>query len=79
MLKVIEKTKLWFTISLILILIGMSFLGIKGLNYGIDFKGGTIVTIEMGNNFNQKIKEQADNIIKKYDKTASSYIANKTQ
>ncbi|AEB75742.1 protein translocase subunit SecF [Clostridium botulinum] len=79
MLKIIEKTKIWFAISLIVIVIGMSFLGVKGLNYGIDFKGGTIVTIEMGNSFNQKIKEQADIIIKKYDKTASSYIANKTQ
>lgn len=79
MLKIIEKTKVWFTISLILIIIGMGFLGARGLNYGIDFKGGTVVTIEMGNNFNQKIKEEADFIVKKYDKMASSYIANKTQ
>ncbi|KGM97039.1 preprotein translocase subunit SecF [Clostridium novyi A str. 4552] len=79
MLKIIEKTKIWFAISLTVIILGMVCLGVKGLNYGIDFKGGTIVTIEMGKNFNQKTKEEADKIIKKYDPTASSYIANETQ
>lgn len=79
MLKIIEKTKLWFSISLIIIIIGMASLGIKGLNFGIDFRGGTIVTIEMGKNFNQQIKEEADKIIKKYDSNASTYIANETQ
>ncbi|EDS76320.1 protein-export membrane protein SecF [Clostridium botulinum C str. Eklund] len=79
MLKIIEKTKIWFAISLTVIILGMVCLGVKGLNYGIDFKGGTIVTIEMGKNFDQKTKEEADKIIKKYDPTASSYIANETQ
>ena len=79
MLKIIEKTKLWFAISLIVIMIGMVFLGINGLNYGIDFKGGTIVTIEMGKDFNQEKKEEIDSIVKKYDGNATSYIANETQ
>lgn len=79
MLKIIEKTRIWFCLSLILILIGIGFLGAKGLNYGIDFKGGTIVTIEMGKSFNQKIKEDTDKIIKKYDPNASTYMSNKTQ
>ncbi|KGN03463.1 preprotein translocase subunit SecF [Clostridium novyi A str. 4570] len=79
MLKIIEKTKIWFAISLTVIILGMVCLGVKGLNYGIDFKGGTVVTIEMGKNFNQKTKEEADKIIKKYDPAASSYIANETQ
>lgn len=79
MLKIIEKTKVWFAISLVLIIIGMSFLAVKGLNFGIDFKGGTIVTIEMGKDFNQQQKEKADTIIKQYDPNASTYIANETQ
>lgn len=79
MLKIIEKTKVWFAISLTLIILGMVCLGVKGLNYGIDFKGGTVVTIEMGKNFNQKTKEEADKIVKKYDPASSSYIANETQ
>ncbi|KOA21080.1 protein-export membrane protein SecF [Clostridium homopropionicum DSM 5847] len=79
MLKVIEKTKIWFSISIIIILIGLSFLATKGLNFGIDFNGGTIVTVEMGKDFNQKQKEEADKIIHKYDANATSYIANSTQ
>lgn len=79
MLKIIEKTKLWFSVSLIIIIIGVVFLGINGLNYGIDFKGGTIVTIEMGKDFNQQRKEEVDAIIKKYDTNATTYVANETQ
>ena len=33
--------KLFNTISLLLILISTSLLVFKGLNYGVDFKGGT--------------------------------------
>lgn len=79
MFKIIEKTKIWFALSLTIIIIGMGVLGVKGLNYGIDFKGGTIVTIEMGKDFNQKKKEEVDKIIKKYDANATTNIANKTQ
>lgn len=79
MLKIVEKTKLWLAISLIVIMIGMVFLGKNGLNFGIDFKGGTTVNIEMGKDFNQKLKEEIDVIVKKYDKNATTYIANKTQ
>lgn len=59
MLKVIEKTKLWFTISTIVIIIGLGFAIFRGLNFGIDFKGGTKVVIELGENFD---KEKADEI-----------------
>ncbi|MCY6370459.1 protein translocase subunit SecF [Clostridium ganghwense] len=79
MLKIIEKTKIWFALSLTIIIIGMGFLGTKGLNYGIDFRGGTLVTIEMGKDFNQKKKEEVDKIIKKYDVNATTNIANETQ
>ena len=41
MLKIMEKTKIWFSISLIIIVIGIGFLAFRGLNFGIDFKGGT--------------------------------------
>src|SRR5690242_20881000 len=35
------KRNLWFTISGIVIVLGVAALGIRGLNLGIDFKGGT--------------------------------------
>lgn len=61
MLKVVEKTKLWFTLSTIIIVIGLGFIIVRGLNFGIDFKGGTNVVVELGENFN---KPEADEIVK---------------
>ncbi len=37
---------LWFAISLIVIATGMAFLGVRGLNFGIDFTGGGLVTYQ---------------------------------
>lgn len=76
MLKIVEKTKIWFTISLILIVIGIGFMVTKGLNFGIDFKGGTLIEINMGKTFTESEKKDIDAIIKKYDKGASTNTAN---
>ncbi|MDZ5034317.1 protein translocase subunit SecF, partial [Clostridium perfringens] len=62
MLKIIEKTKLWFTLSAIVIIIGLGFTITRGLNFGIDFRGGTKVVIELGEGFN---KPEVDEIVKK--------------
>lgn len=61
---VAEKCKVWFAFSLILITISLGSLLIQGLNFGIDFIGGTIVTIELHTPF-----ENADAraIIDKFD------------
>ena len=65
MLKIVEKTKIWFAMSLIIIVIGMGFIATKGLNLGIDFKGGTAITINMKQSFD---KLDVDKIIDKYAK-----------
>ncbi|WP_298840727.1 protein translocase subunit SecF, partial [uncultured Clostridium sp.] len=65
MIKVVEKTKIWFAISLFIIVIGMGFLATKGLNLGIDFKGGTTLDIKMNQQF---VKSDVDKIIDKYAK-----------
>src|SRR5436190_3829214 len=41
-----KKRKLWFAISGAIILAGAISLGVRGLNLGIDFKGGTQVTFK---------------------------------
>lgn len=74
MIKIIERTKVWFTISLLVILIGMGFTLFKGLNFGIDFKGGTLININMNKEFE---KEKVNSILDKYAKDKySTKIAN---
>jgi SecD/SecF fusion protein len=63
--KIIEKTKIWFAVSIIITVIGIGFLATKGLNYGIDFKGGTLITLDMSQQFN---KDDVNTIIDKYAK-----------
>lgn len=63
MLKIVEKTKIWFSFSLIIIVIGLGFVFTRGLNFGIDFKGGTKVVVEFGKEFN---KEEVDIIVKNH-------------
>jgi preprotein translocase subunit SecF len=40
---ILGKRKIWYTISTVVILIGLAFLMINGLNLGIDFNGGTLM------------------------------------
>lgn len=75
MLKVIEKTKIWFGISLIIILIGLFTIATKGLEYGLDFKGGNVLEMSIGKNFN---KADIDTIVKKYDSDFQSNKVNTT-
>jgi len=65
MIKVVENRKIWFAISAILIIISIGFTAYRGLNFGIDFRGGTIIQININKDFN---KEDADKIIQKYVK-----------
>lgn len=39
------KRKLWYTISVLLILSGIVSVSVKGINFGIDFKGGTELVV----------------------------------
>ena len=44
----IENRKKFFAISACVIIIGLGFALFRGFNYGIDFTGGTMMQIEMG-------------------------------
>lgn len=67
MLKIIEKTKLWFAISIIVILIGIINCAARGLNFGIDFTGGSVITVKIDAKYNI---EDVRNIAVKYDSGA---------
>lgn len=74
MVKIIERTKIWFGLSIALTIIGLAFLIFKGPNYGIDFKGGTIISININKEFK---KADVDAIVDKYAKDRySTKVAN---
>lgn len=65
--KIVEKTKLWFIISAVIMVVCLGSLAVRGLNYGIDFVGGTVVSIDMEKSFDiNKVRD----LVEKYDKTA---------
>ncbi len=45
---VLKHRKIYYIVSIIIILCGFVVGGIRGFNYGIDFTGGTTMTIDMG-------------------------------
>ena len=65
--QVVEISKIWFAFSLILIAISIGSLFINGLNFGIDFIGGTIVTIELNTPFETS---DAKALIEEFDSSA---------
>lgn len=38
----VGKRRRWFAVSGVVIVVGLAFLGVRGLNFSIDFKGGTV-------------------------------------
>ena len=76
MFKIVEKSKIWFSISLAIILIGVVLMCTRGLNFGIDFKGGTKLVFELGDNFD---KVEVDNIVKEYASDAVTKTVEGTQ
>lgn len=50
-LKIAQLSKLWFTIIAVVVVVSLGSLFIQGLNFGIDFIGGTIITIDLHTSF----------------------------
>ena len=44
---VVEKRKIWYAISIAIILVGFLMGAVRGFNTGIDFTGGTMIQIDM--------------------------------
>ena len=49
MLNIIGKRKIWYTMSVVLFAASILAVGIWGLNFGIDFTGGTLYEIKWAN------------------------------
>ncbi len=54
MFNVYEKRKITFIIPAVIIIIGIVMMFVKGLNFDIDFRGGTTFTIDMGKEIDAK-------------------------
>ncbi len=59
-LRFIKNRKIYYMISIAIIIIGIAFVGIRGFNYGIDFTGGTMIHLDMGK---QVAIEEIDNVL----------------
>ncbi len=56
--------KIFYSISIVIMVIGLAFGLVRGLNYGIDFTGGTMIQMDMG----QKVEiSDVEKAIKEYD------------
>ena len=51
----VSKRKVFLSVAVIIAVIGFIFLGTKGLNLGVDFRGGTAITIQT----DEKVTEKA--------------------
>jgi len=72
MFNFIKHRKIYYGVSVAFIIIGLLFAGIGGLNYGIDFTGGTMMQIEMGK---QVDINKVEDTLKDYDLNPSIIYA----
>lgn len=77
--RIVENKFKWFAFSIVIILVGMVFLFTKGLNFGIDFKGGAVMSVETGQTLSNEDIEDVRVIAAKYDKDATARIINGTK
>ncbi|HLD27745.1 MAG TPA: hypothetical protein VJB39_02760, partial [Patescibacteria group bacterium] len=64
MFKIIQKRKIWFTLSGTLVALSLMALALWGLNPGIDFTGGSILELEFktARPANQQIQRAVDDL-----------------
>ena len=68
-LKIVNKWKIWFAIPAVIMIVGIIMLFVPGMNVGIEFTGGTIMTVTLGEladgaNYNASVAKITDIIEK---------------
>lgn len=58
------KFKIWFGLSLVLIIVGLGFMLVQGFNLGIDFEGGGLLELQFEESVNS---EQVRGVLEKYN------------
>lgn len=67
-MNIIKNRKIFIMVSLIIIIAGLIMFFIRGLNYGIDFTGGTLIQVNIGKFISV---DEAREIMDEYDGNAS--------
>lgn len=67
-MKVIKNKKYTYLLSIIVIVVGLGMFFVKGLNYGIDFTGGTLIQLNIGEFVEV---EEAKEFVDPFDNNAS--------
>lgn len=67
-MNIVQKQKIWFSISGAIIILGLVLGLVRGLNFGIDFTGGTLMEIELHEYIST---EEIREIVNEYDESAS--------
>ena len=62
--KFIEHKKIYYMVSIGIIVLGLLVGGIRGLNYGIDFTGGTMMQFDMGK---QVTQSEVRDVLEQYE------------
>lgn len=75
-MNVIKNRKIFSMISLTIIIVGILMFAFKGLNYGIDFTGGTLIQMNVGKFISV---DEAREIVDEYDEEASILHAGDNQ
>lgn len=58
-MKVVSRSRIWFGLSIAIMVIGLVFAMVRGINVGIDFTGGTMMQFDMGRTVEVSAVEKA--------------------
>jgi preprotein translocase subunit SecF len=76
---IVRRRRIWFSLSLLILIAGILAMAVKGLNLGTDFKAGTRVQVELGRGFDpQAVQNAFESIHLKPDRVTVAGTANDT-